>query len=199
MDSARAWTPSLPSHLVNKMGSQYLPVPTLGLISLLLLTTLQYNLFQPSTVITHPFMTVQSKTMKDSISEGGNTGKENELARLSQVNNQLLAEVAALNKEKLTWSSVSRNDTSASNVVEMPLPPAQRRLVHSFVITRAFVKVKFITGENLYRNCPTLLTALYKHIGIEKEQEKYGTDCKKLFAREINQKGHNIKFVIGTK
>ena len=94
-------------------------------------------MFEPSTVITPPFMTVQSKTMKDSISEGGNTGKENELARLSQLNNQLLAEVAALNKEKLTWSSVSGNGTSASNVVEMPLPPAQMRLVHSFVITRA--------------------------------------------------------------
>ena len=81
MDSAHAWMPSLPSHLVNKMGSQYLPVPTLGLISLLLLTTLQYYLFQPSTVITPPFMTVQSKTMKDSIGEGGNnTEKENELA-----------------------------------------------------------------------------------------------------------------------
>ena len=77
-------------------------------------------------------------------------------------------------------SSVSGNVTSASNVVEMPLPPAQRRLVHSFVITRAFVKVKFNTGENLYRNCPTLLTALYKHDGIEKEQEKYGSDCKNL-------------------
>ena len=105
MDSARAWTPSLPSHSVNKMGSQYLPVPTLGLISLLLPTTLQYYLFEPtSTVITPPFMTVQSKTMKDSISEGGNnTEKENELARLNQLNNQLLAQVAALNKEKLTW------------------------------------------------------------------------------------------------
>ena len=75
-------------------------------------------------------MTVQSKTMKDSISEGGNnTEKENELARLNQLNNQLLAQVAALNKEKLTQLSVSGNDTSASNVVEMPLPPAQRRLV----------------------------------------------------------------------
>ena len=53
-----------------------------------------------------------------------------------------------MNKEKLTWLSVSGNDTSASNVVEMLLPPAQRRLVHSFVITRAFDKVKFNTGEN---------------------------------------------------
>ena len=106
-------------------------------------------------------MTVQSKTMKDSIGEGGNnTEKENELARLNQLNNQLLAQVAALKKEKLKWSSVSGNDTSASNVLEMPLPPAQRRLVHSFVITRAFVKVKFNTGENWFRNCPTLLTAL---------------------------------------
>ena len=122
-------------------------------------------------------MTVQSKTMKDSISEGGNnTEKENELAQLNQLNNQLIAQVAALKKEKLTWSSVSGNDTSASNVVEMPLPPAQRRLVHSSVITRAF--------ENLFRNCPTLLTALYKHVGIEKEQEKYGSICKKVFARE---------------
>ena len=103
---------------------------------------------------------------------------------MSQLNNQLLAKVAALNKKKLTWLSVSGNDTSASNVVEMPLPPAQRRLVHSFVITRAFVKVKFNTGENLFRNCPTLLTALYKHFGIEKEQEKYGSDCKEVFARE---------------
>ena len=60
-------------------------------------------------------MTVQSKTMKDSISEGGNnTENENELARLNQLNNQLLAKVAALNKEKLTWSSVSGNYTSAS-------------------------------------------------------------------------------------
>ena len=42
------------------------------------------------------------------------------------------------------WSSGSGNDTSASKVVEMPLPLAQRRLVHSFVITLAFVKVKFI-------------------------------------------------------
>ena len=67
-------------------------------------------------------MTVQSKTMKDSIGKGGNnTEKENELVRLNQLNNQLLAQVAALNQEKLTWSSVSRNDTSASNVVEMPL------------------------------------------------------------------------------
>ena len=48
-------------------------------------------------------MTVQSKTMNDSISEGGNnTKKENELTRLNQLNNQLLAKVAALNKEKLT-------------------------------------------------------------------------------------------------
>ena len=118
---------------------------------------------------------------------------------MSQLNNELLAHIAALNKEKLTWSSISGNDTSASNVVEMPLPPAQRRLVHSFVITRAFVKVKFNTGENLYRNCPTLLTAMYKHVGIEKEQEKYGSDCKKVFARETNQKRHNIKVVVGTK
>ena len=95
----------------------------------------------------------------------------NELARLNQLNNQLLAKVAALNKEKLTWSSDSGNDTSASNGLEMPLPPAQRRLVHSFAITRAFVKVKFNTGENLFRNCPTLLTALYKHVGIEKVNE----------------------------
>ena len=79
---------------------------------------------------------------------------------MNQLNNELLAKVAALNKEKLMWSSASGNDTSASNVVEMLLPPAQRRLVHSFVITRAFVKVKFNMGENLYRNCPTLLTAL---------------------------------------
>ena len=60
------------AHAVNKMGSQYLPVPTLGLISLLLPTTLLQYLFEPSTVITPPFMAVQSKTMKDSISEGGN-------------------------------------------------------------------------------------------------------------------------------
>ena len=45
-------------------------------------------------------MTVQSKTMKDSISKGGNnTEKENELARLNQLNNELLAKVAALDKE----------------------------------------------------------------------------------------------------
>ena len=163
-------------------------------------TTVLNYLFEPSTVITPPFMTVQSKTMKDSISEGGNnTEKENEIAQLNQLNNELLAKVAALNKEKLTWSSGSGNDTSASNVVEMPLPPAQRRLVHSFIITRAFVKVKFIMGENLYRNCPTLLTALYKHVGIGKEQEKYGSDCKKIFARETNQKRHNVKLAVGTK
>ena len=105
---------------VNKMGNQYLPIPTLGLISLLLPTTLQYDLFQPTTVITPPFMTVQSKPMKDSISEGGNnTEKGNEIAQLNQLSNELLAKVAALNKEKLTWSSGSGNDTSASKVVEM--------------------------------------------------------------------------------
>ena len=87
--------------------------------------------------------------MKDSIGEGGNTGKESELAQLSKLNNELLAHIAALNKEKLTWSSISRDDISASNAVEMPLPPAQRRLVHSFVITRAFVKVKFNTESQL--------------------------------------------------
>ena len=80
-------------------------------------------------------MTPQSKTMKNSIGEGGNSGKVNELARLSQLNNELLAQVAALKKEKLTWSSGSRNDTSASNLVEMPLPHAWWRLVHSFVVT----------------------------------------------------------------
>ena len=64
-----------------QMGSQYLPVPTRGLISLLLPTTLLQYLFEPSTVITPPFMAVQSKAMKDSIGEGGNiTEKENELA-----------------------------------------------------------------------------------------------------------------------
>ena len=88
MDSARAWKPSLPSHSVNKMGSQYLLVPTLGLISLLLLTTLLQYLLEPSTVLTPTFMAVQSKTMKDSIGEGGNnTEQENELARLNQLNN----------------------------------------------------------------------------------------------------------------
>ena len=47
-------------------------------------------------------MTVQSKTMKDSISEGGNnTENEHELARLNQLNNQLLAQVAALNKREV--------------------------------------------------------------------------------------------------
>ena len=75
-------------------------------------------------------MIPRSKTVKDSIGKGGNTGKENELARLSQLNKELLAQVTALNKEKLTWSSVSGNDTSESNVVEMLLPLAQRRLVH---------------------------------------------------------------------
>ena len=54
-------------------------------------------------------------------------------------------------------------------------------------------------GKNLYRNCPTHLTALYKHVGIKKEQEKYGSNCKKVFAREINQKGHNVKVAVGTK
>ena len=69
-------------------------------------------------------MAVQSKTMKDSIGEGGNNSEnENKLARLNQLNNEVLAKVAALNQEKLTWSSVSGNDTSASNVVDMPLPP----------------------------------------------------------------------------
>ena len=125
MESASAWKQSLPSHSVNKKGSQYLPEATLRLISLLLPTILRIM------VIT-PIMMPRSK----SFGEGGknNTEKENELDRLSQLNNQLLAQVAALNKEKLTWSTVSGNDTSASNVVEMPLPPAQRRLVHSFII-----------------------------------------------------------------
>ena len=48
MDSARAWKPSLPSG--QQMGSQYLLVATLGLISLHLPTTLVQYLFQPSTV-----------------------------------------------------------------------------------------------------------------------------------------------------
>ena len=103
-----------------------------------------------------------------------------------------------MNKEKLT---VSGNDTSASNVVEMPLPPAQRRWVHSFVITRAFVKVKFNTGENLYRNCPTLLTALYKHVSIEKEQEQYGSNCKKVLREKLTRKDtmSNLRWVQNTR
>ena len=129
------------------------PLPT-GTYSWIDLTSpsdkLQYYLFHSSTVISPPFMTVWSKTMKDSISEGGNnTEKETEIAQLYQLNNQLLAKVAALNKEKLTWSSGSGNDTSASRVVEMPLPPAQRRLVHSFVTTGA-VSYTHLTLPTIY-------------------------------------------------
>ena len=107
---------------------------------------------------------------------------------MSQLNNELLAHVAALKKEKLIWPSVSGNDTTASNVVEMPLPLAQRRLVHSFVITRAFVKVKFNTGENLFRNCPTLLTALYKHVGIEKNRKSMVLTARRYLREKLTRK-----------
>ena len=125
------------------------------------------------------------------------SGAEFEMVR--DQNARLREELALLKRSQNYTSSSESSDRS----VPMKLDRGQERLVHTFVGSIAWQRVKFVPkGDILFNTvAPTLLPAAFLYMGISTvpKKQRYQVSIQNAIREEINVKRSNVKTSVREK
>ena len=98
-------------------------------------------------------------------------------------------------------SSISSGSNASKCVVSLKLTDAHKSQMKSVRDTHRWSRIKFIPHADFYVHNPTTLTALFKCLLIETEEDKvkYTEDLLREYSDETNRKRHNVKNAVRSK
>ena len=92
-------------------------------------------------------------------------------------------------------SSLSSGSNASKCVVALKLTDAHKSQMKSFGDTHGWSRIKFIPHADFYVHNPTTLTALFKSLLIETEEDK----VQREYSDETNRKRHNVENAVRSK
>ena len=98
-------------------------------------------------------------------------------------------------------SSLSSGSNASKCVVALKLTDVHRSQMKLFRDAHGWSRIKFIPNADFYVRNPTTLTALFKCLLIETEEDKvkYSEDLQREYSDETNRKRHNVKNAVRSK
>ena len=159
-----------------------------------------------------PERTTKSESSEDDSDDGNDGGKWKEEARETFITvaaareaflqKQVTSLKQELVMEKLnSASSLSSGSNASKCVVALKLTDVHRSQMKLFRDTHGWSRIKFIPNADFYVRNPTTLTALFKCLLIETEEDKvkYSEDLQREYSDETNRKRHNVKNAVRSK